>query len=182
MNIVTLDQIIAFRPCRDYTDNKNALLLRLAGGATEWPLIDILQRNDIPADDRVWIATRHGVLTDTQYTAWLDVVVTRAVRNHALGTVIDGWARDWLSGEDRSAASAVAASARAEAEAAAWEVAWAAKAVAVAWAAKAAWAAWAVAWAAGAARAAEREQQVADLIAVLENKRTSTPDAPETLL
>jgi hypothetical protein len=195
MNIVTLDQIIAWRPCRDYTDNDNALLLRLAGGATEWPLIDIMRRSDIPAADRVWIATQKNVLTDAQRTAWLDVVVTRAVRNHALGTLIDAWARRWLSGEDRSEASAetaralaAAAWASAEAEAAASDAeaaaAWAAKAAMWASAARAAKAADAAMWAAAAAEAwaAERQQQVADLIAVLENKRTSTPDAPETLL
>jgi hypothetical protein len=200
MKTITLKEIISWKPCRDYTDNYNALLLRLAGGATEWPLLDILQRNDIPADDRVWVATRKGVLTDTQRTAWLDVVVTRAVTNHALGTLINGWARRWLSGEDRSEASAVAAQARAAAAWAAKEAMWAAadaaragaralaEAEAAAWAAAsasdaAAWAVAAVAWAAkaedavaaaavwSAARAArkkEREQQVADLIAVLE--------------
>jgi hypothetical protein len=196
MKTITLKEIISWHPCDRYTENDNALLLRLAGSETEWPLIDILRRSDIPAADRVWIATRDGVLTDAQRAAWLDVVVTRAVTNHALGTVVNGWARRWLSGEDRSAAAALAAeesvlweaagfAARAAALSAALSAgriataAWAARALAAA----AAEAAAAEAWVAkAAARAAEREQQVADLIAVLENKRTSTPDAPETLL
>jgi hypothetical protein len=221
MNIVTLDQIIAWRPCDAYTDNDNALLLRLANGATECPLIDIMRRSDIPFTDRVWIATQKNVLTDAQRVAAMEAVVTRAVRNHALGTVIDAWARRWLSGEDRSAEAAEAAeesvlweaagfAARAAALSAALSAgriataAWAARALAAAAAeaaaAKAAWAALAVAARAlaaaqaeaaaadatevakAAAWVAEREQQVADLIAVLENKRTSTPDAPETLL
>jgi len=180
MTVITLDQIIAWRPCDDYTDNDNALLLRLANGETECPLIDILRRSDIPADDRVWLATRDVVLTDTQCAAWLEAVVTRAVTNHALGTVIDAWARRWLSGEDRSKAAAWAAKAAAwaaEAETALAEAAWAAAgfaaraaALAEAWAARAqaaADAAEAAAAADAAAWAAEREQQVADLIAVL---------------
>jgi hypothetical protein len=178
MNIVTLDQIIAFRPCRDYTDNGNALLLRLANGETEWPLIDILRRSDIPAADRVWIATQKNVLTDAQRVAALEAVVTRAVTNHALGTVIDAWARDWLSGRDRSEDNAAAAE-----ESVLWEVAGFAAAWAAASAGRIATAEWAALAAAAAeaaeatevakaaARAAEREQQVADLIAVLKGTR-----------
>jgi hypothetical protein len=69
-------------------------------------------------------------------------IVARAVRDHALGASIDGWARRWRSGEERSA--------RAE------------------WAAARAAAEWAAARAARAARAAgeaERERQLADILA-----------------
>jgi len=198
MNIVTLEEIIAWRPCDAYTDNDNALLLRLANGETEWPLIDILRRNDIPFTDRVWLATRDDVLTDTQCAAWLEAVVTRAVTNHALGTVIDAWARGWLSGRDRSADNAAAAEESVLLEAAGFAARAARAAQAAVWAGRIATAARALALAAAAveaaaaeaadvaeaaaAWAAERQQQVADLLAVLENKRTSTPDAPQTLL
>lgn len=66
----------------------------------------------IPDADKVWVATRPGVMTRDQASAWLDLVITRAVRTHALrcGTEsVEEWARRWLSGEDRTTAAAEAA-------------------------------------------------------------------------
>lgn len=147
--------------------SRAALDARLSAG---WSLslVEALSLEWVPAADRIWIATRPDVLTEEQRTAWLDVVVTRAVRAHALTCgvpAVERWAARWLSGEDRSARAAAAAWA---ARAAAWApwAAWAAEAARAAWAAEAAWAAWAAAWAAWAAEA-EREQQVRDLLGVL---------------
>jgi hypothetical protein len=112
---------------------------------------------------------RPGVLTEEQTTAWLDVLVTRAVRSHALRCgvpTVEEWAARWLSGEDRTARAAAAA---------AWAAAEATWAEAAAWAARAAraaeatWAAWAAEAAEAAAAAAERERQVRDLLGILES-------------
>lgn len=139
--------------------------------------------------DRIRAALHPDALTPEQRVAWLERVVWRAVETHALDCGIDeveAWAQGWLGGVDRSVEAADAA-ARAVADAAAWAVAdvaavwaalWAARAVAEAeWAEWAAWALEAAEYAAEAAvercvaeaaRKEERQRQVADLIAVME--------------
>jgi hypothetical protein len=84
MKTLTLDEIIGFAPCEEYTKNDNALLLQLANGRTECTLIELLEREDIPPKDRVWLATRDGVLTREQATRFATTVARRAVQNHAL--------------------------------------------------------------------------------------------------
>jgi hypothetical protein len=107
----------------------------------------------------------------------LEHIVDRAVRTHAVGSIIDDWAQRWLSGEDRSTKAAWVA-----ARVGVVSAAWAARAAAVsadaetaaqaaAWAAAQA-AAWAAAWAAQAAetvvarvgaRLVERRLQARDI-------------------
>jgi hypothetical protein len=146
--------------------SREALDARLGAG---WSLtlVEVLRMDWVPAEDREWVAVQDGVLTEEQATAWHDVVVTRAVRTHALQCgvpAVERWAAAWLSGEDRSAARAEAARAAARAaRAARAEAAVAEAAVAAAWAAE---------WAARAARA-ERERQVRDLLGVLMGDGTS---------
>jgi hypothetical protein len=100
--------------------SREALDARLGAG---WSLtlVEVLRMDWVPAEDREWVAVQDGVLTEEQATAWHDVVVTRAVRTHALQCgvpAVERWAAAWLSGEDRSAARA--------ARAAEWAEAWAA--------------------------------------------------------
>lgn len=173
MKTWTIGEILAGKPCAEYD---RVRLEKLWAGRERVSLAEVL-RMDIPASDRIWVACRPGALTDDQRTAWLEIVVTRAVTNHALNcgvTDVESWARKWLSGEDRSAASAAAA--RDAARAAGTALAAQAAARAAVWAVWAAGdAVWAV-WAAGdaasategtAAFAAERNKQLADLKAVL---------------
>ena len=142
------------------------------GAGWSLALREVLEDDRIPAVDRAWVATRREVLSEEQTAAWLDIVVTRVVRKHALRCgvpAVEEWAARWLSGENRSldAARAVVAAAAwsaawSAAAAATWSAAWSAADGAWSWAADAA--AWSAAWS---ARAAEREQQCADLLGIL---------------
>ena len=64
----------------------------------------------VDALDIVGRACRPGALAEEQATAWLDVIVTRDMRSHAMhyGVLgVEAWAARWLAGEDRPEASAV---------------------------------------------------------------------------
>lgn len=173
---ITPFRAITMLPLGDYT----AALTELVQGRDEWPLAEVLRRDDIPVADRIWLALQPGVLPDAMRVAVTEVVVARAVRTHALShPATHDWAERWLSGVDRSAKAANAANVKAYA--ASWEASWEATAYrAAAWAA--ANAADAAAAAARAARAAamraamrassdedaERQHQLNDILAALE--------------
>jgi hypothetical protein len=149
---------------------------------------------DMPAADKLQVGLRPGVLSPQQRAAATERIVTRCIRAHALHcgiTEAEAWARRWLSGEDRTAKSAWAAMRALRitwTERAAWEAGWTRAAWGAAWtaaeaaahdglvralAAKQA-AAGAAEWSAmeadGEAGAAlERERQVSDVLAVLDD-------------
>jgi len=203
MKTWTVEEMVAERPCPEYTRERMA---ELWAGREALTLAEIL---DVPiaAQDRVWVACLPAVLPAAVQDAWLERIVSRAVTTHALRCgipAVEVWAQSWLDGTDRTGAAA-----RAAARAAAWAAAWAARAArAAAWEAAraaaraAAWAAaeaageaareaaraaraaaWAAVEAAGAAareaaraaRAAEREQQIDDLRQIL-SSQTGTRD------
>ena len=137
MKIWTVNQMLAEKPCAQYTKE---VLLKLWAGRETVSWLDINEM-DIPDADKMWGAWRG--LTKTQIDLVLEKIVTRTITNHALHCGIpsvEKWAVGWLSGEDR-AAEAAARAARA--------------------------AAWAAGAAEAAARAAELKLQVADVLAVL---------------
>ena len=121
-------------PGKRYSDER---LTRLWGGDSITPL-DLARCKAIPLKDRLWALLRGEVLGSALPGVLRDIV-DPVVERHALHCGVkdvEEWARRWLSGEDRSAASARAA-------------AWAARA--------AAWAARAAAWAAARAAAAQAD-------------------------
>jgi hypothetical protein len=151
---ITADQIISWRPCPRYPDDR----VHQLGPAIGLTPLEIAAL-DIPHADRVWVLLRPEVLGEHGLQVALDRIAVRAVTNHALHCgvpAVERWAQGWLDGTDRTEAAATAA----------WETAlaaaWAARAAArEAWAAARATAAaaardtaWAAAWA---ARAAARE-------------------------
>ena len=151
MKTWTIDEILAERPCKEYTQER---ITELWAGRERLTLLEVLDL-PIPAKDIVWVICRKNALTPEQQAEWLERIVTRAIRNHALNCgilTVEAWARNWLNGSDRSRAEAEAAAWAAEAEAAraaAWaaeaEAARAEAARAAALAEAAAWAAWAAA-------------------------------------
>ena len=194
----TIGEMLNERPCTKYTQER---ITELWAGRERLTLLEVL---DLPilAEDIVWVICRKNALTPEQQAEWLECIVTRAIRNHALNCgilTVEAWARNWLNGSDRSRAEAARAAAETEASWAAREAAaaaaWAAAreaAAAAAWAAEteaeatraASWAAAraaadaadaaAAAWAAREAAAAEeRERQVADALAVMEETTTT---------
>ena len=120
----------------------------------------------IPAQDRVWVLTRNGALTDSASWEWSARIVERclaAVNNpDPRSLAVVPLLRRLASGESVPQFDLAAAweAARAAAWAADSEAAWAADSAA----------AWAAAWAAdsAAAWAAERDRQIADIIEILE--------------
>ena len=180
MKTWTVEEMVAEEPCPEYTRERIAELWQ---GCEALGLLDIL---DLPiaAEHRIWVACRPNAIRPAQRTAWLDLMVTRAVTARALHCgipAVEMWARGWFDGSDRTEASACAAT-WAAAEAAETGAARAAAAAAAAWtaadaaawaaraAARAAWvAAGAAAWAA--AEMAEREQQIDDLRQILSSQK-----------
>ena len=148
MTTWTVDQMLAARPCEEYTRERIA---ELWAGRDALSLLDILDL-PIPGEHRVWVACRPGALTASQRTAWLDGIVTRAVTTYALHCgvgAVETWAARWLDGTDRTSPAAA-------------EAARSARSARSAWAAEAARAAVASAWA-----AAERDRQIGDLRTIL---------------
>lgn len=138
MKELTVSDIMALEPC--YSEDK---IIKLFGGRDKLSLLDILDL-DIPTEDKVWVLTRPGVLSDALFNEFAALTADRAVRQHCLSCglpAVEAWAVKWLNGSDRSAEAAEAARVTAQA----------------AYAAQAAY------WAAEAAYGAERQQQVADL-------------------
>ena len=183
--MITVEMILKHNPCDDYPE---ARLRKLIGNGLT---LQQVSRKRIPTDDKVWVFTRDGVLSDDVKQKWLDVIVERSIRRSLGKSGSDkweAWANKWLSGEDRSVAAAGAAAGAAASDSAwsaarsAWAGAWAASDAAwdaagaasdAAGDAGAAWTgAWATAWAAArdaevARAAAEKEQQVKDLMDIL---------------
>ena len=169
--MITLEQVRAWHPCPDYTDER---LAELAAGRKSITVAEALDL-PIPASDRVWLLVHPGALPDVIRREWVEVVVSRAVRAHALacGVVeVEDWAARWFADDPAARTRAAWPAVRAPHAARAARAAWAAEAAeALAWAADA-WAVKAVragarplAW--NAAWEAERERQIADLRAIL---------------
>ena len=174
---ITADQIISWRPCPRYPDDR----VRQLGPAIGLTPLEIAAL-PIPRVDRLWVLLRPEVLGKRGLRVAIDRIATRAVTNHALHCGVPGveqWAQRWLDGTDRTEAAAMAAAEAAAraAEAAAWAAAWAAAAAAreTARAARetaeaAREAAARAAAMARAAGAAERMLQLYDIVHVLEGR------------
>jgi hypothetical protein len=171
MTTWTIDQILACRPCPEYD---RARVTALWAGRETITTRDILAL-DISAADRIWAALQDDSIAGRV----VERIVTRAVTTHALTCgvpAVEAWAARWLDGTDRSGEAAEAAWVAAWVARAAWaaEAARAAEVAEAAEAARTAEAAWvaraaAAAEVAGAAvRAAERDHQLADIRAVLD--------------
>ena len=72
---ITLEQVRAWCPCPDYTDER---LAELAAGRESITVDEALDL-PIPARDRVWLLTRPGALPDKVVWAWADACQSRAV-------------------------------------------------------------------------------------------------------
>jgi len=141
MKTATIDNLISWRPCPGYPDDR---VRALAGGVTEFTALDVLRRDDIPARDRLWVVVRE------------ELIDARALRIFACDCADRALSR--VENPDARSVDAVRVSrlyangdATTEQLAAARDAAWVA------------------AWAA--ARAAELEWQIAHLIEMLEATR-----------
>ena len=158
MKTWTIDEMRAENPCAKYG---RARIADLWAGRHSLTLADILDL-DIPAGERVWVACRPGALAHEMRRRWLDGIATRAVTTHARHCgvpAVEQWAVQWLDGTDRTAWAVEAARApsRAAVEAAVEAAEAAARGAARGAARAAAWG----------AEAAEQDQQIADLRALM---------------
>lgn len=169
---LTIESVSALNPCHSAEKIKAWYPDR-----TRVRLFTVLRDDRITRADRVWLAVR--VLPRPVVQRWLEVVIDRAVRRSVGRSgrpAWEAWAARWLSGADRTRAAVGASEASRASLAACWaaEAAWlsgaartrAAALAAAAEAARVADAAVTVG-AAEAARAAERDQQIADLFEII---------------
>jgi len=99
--IITVDDVMALRPCGRYDRAKVAALI--GDGIALIGICDL----PIPAKDRVWFLSR--LCSDDVCEAATSRIVNRAVEKYALHCSTDAvelWAARWLSGHDRTEASA----------------------------------------------------------------------------
>ena len=101
--LITVDDILGWNPCPRYTRKR---LERLVGDGVT--LMEIL-RSHIETKNKIWIATRPGVLSSRTRERWLEIMCERAIRR-VLGKsgipTWEIWAEQWISGTDRSAGAA----------------------------------------------------------------------------
>ena len=172
MKTVTVDAVMAWNPCREYTNDR---VTALFAGRETLSARDIAGL-DIPSEDKLWSMLRNEFLTDNQMHVLACDFAERVV--HLCGAdphpqaAIDA-KRAWVRGEitDYELAAAWGAArgaARAAARAAAWATAWdAARTAAYAAAGDDAWtAAWTAAYAA--AGDAEQAWQIGRVLEVIE--------------
>lgn len=167
MTVITLEQVRAWHPCPDYTDER---LAELAAGRESITPLEALDL-PIPAKDRVWLLTQRGALPDAVRRQWVEVVVSRAVREHSLAcgiAQVEEWAARWLAGDTEAKTWNAPRAARTWIPINRREGVWKATSAA-AWAAVSD-AREALLWSEAAAKPqdhAERDRQIADLRAIL---------------
>ena len=185
MKTITYEDFVSFKPCwltnDEERDEHADQLARYRAMRDEWSALDILRLDEVDAEDRLWLVLREELI-DAQILhefacRCAERALSRIKKPDARSVAAIEAKRKWLRGEisdgGREAARDVGGAAkRAVPGDAAWDAAWAA-ARAAAW--DAAWsaaraAAWYAAWDAAmyAARAAEREWQIAELMRMLE--------------
>jgi hypothetical protein len=177
MKTVTYEQFLEFEPCW-LNDGRAEKLAQIGARKKDWTAVDVLKLRSVPAEDKLWAVLREEFLPAPILHEFACRCAERVLKK-AKVTDERSWnaiktKRAWLKGEAtdeelraaRAAAwDAAAWDAAAAAAAAAWDAAWDAAAAA---ARDAEWAAGAAA--AAAAAAAERKQQIADLLALCEEE------------
>ena len=171
---VTVDMVMAMRPCPDYT---RARVEELARGRERLTFADVL-RLRIPSEHRIWLMLHVELMPLALIVQAANDFADRAVRRvreTSTDVAWNRWADGWLSGRDRTSDAARYAVAARDA---AWDALAAARA---AWdaardAARAAWdaarAAWDAAWDVGAAwAAAETRWQLKHIAKLMENSK-----------
>jgi hypothetical protein len=106
MKTLTPKQIVALGPCRGYDLKQVTELFNNKESVT---YLEILDTDKIPLGDIIWVFCQLTVLKYEIREQWLEVIVTRAVTNHALHYGVDNveqWAKNWLNGNDRTAKAA----------------------------------------------------------------------------
>ena len=168
LNAITVDDVMACWPCKCGYPRKRVIELAAGRAAMSLPEIMVV---GIPAEDRVWLACHllphHSLVQLAE--RWVERAIRRVYPDASRKW--NRWADRWLSGEDRTedAAAAVESArvAAAERHAVARAAVQSARVARGKWAAASGPAEWAVEaaeWGGTLAAAAEREQQIVDII------------------
>lgn len=107
MKKITLDELLNWNPCKEYTKER---ILEISKGKTSLTPLEI-SKLKIPYSDRLWVLLRPGVLGEKNYIEIGNKIADRAVKKYCLkcgDKEIEEWAKDWLSGKDRTEESALA--------------------------------------------------------------------------
>lgn len=176
MKTITYEQFLEFDPCYLYDPEKKALMESIAQRREHWSALDILELDEIPAEDRLWAVLWEALIDAPLLHEFACRCAERALsrvenpdpRSVRVIEVKRAWIRGEATDDELEAARAAALdAARAATHAAAWN---AAHAAALDAAEDAAWAAARRAARAAAedaaedaARAAERQWQIKEL-------------------
>lgn len=104
---ITRKQLLAWNPCcqdkgeRYCDENLNVLF----NGKESINWIDMLMMDSVPAEDKIWLATRPDALPSKIQEQFINIVVDRVVRKCCLNCgneSVKVWAVDWLDGTNRS--------------------------------------------------------------------------------
>lgn len=164
MKTITYEQFLEFDPCYLYDPEKKALMESIAQRREHWSALDILELDEIPAEDRLWAVLWEALIDAPLLHEFACRCAERALsrvenpdpRSVRVIEVKRAWIRGEATDDELEATHA-----------AAWNAAHAAALDAAEDAAEAA--AWATAWATAedaaedAARAAERQWQIEEL-------------------
>jgi hypothetical protein len=102
MKTLTPQQIVDLGPCEGY-DLK--YVTELFDNKKSMTYLEILDTDKIPLTDIIWVFCQPTVLDDDIKKQWLEIIVTRAITNCALHCGVDEvekWAKNWLSGKDKT--------------------------------------------------------------------------------
>lgn len=167
MKTITYEQFLEFDPCYLYDPEKKALMESIAQRREHWSAMDILELDEIPAEDRLWAVLWEALIDAPLLHEFACRCAERALRRvenpdprsmRAI-EVKRAWIRGEATDDELEAARAAAQDAARAARHATWA---AAEAAALDSAEAAAWAAAGDA-AEDAARAAERQWQIKEL-------------------
>lgn len=167
MKTITYEQFLEFDPCYLYDPEKKALMESIAQRREHWSALDILELDEIPAEDRLWAVLWEALIDAPLLHEFACRCAERALRRvenpdprsmRAI-EVKRAWIRGEATDDELEAARAAAQDAARAARHATWA---AAEAAALDSAEAAAWAAAGDA-AEDAARAAERQWQIKEL-------------------
>jgi hypothetical protein len=106
MKTLTPQQIVDLNPCEGYNLEQVTELFDNKKSVT---YLEILNTDKIPLENIIWVFCQPGILNKDVSDQWTEIIITRAVKNHALHCGIEKveqWATNWLSGVDRTAKAA----------------------------------------------------------------------------
>jgi hypothetical protein len=103
MKTITIDEIIALKPCLAYPPERVRKLADMEPGKREWTALEILARTDIPAEHRLWLVHREALIdTPILHEAacrYAERVLARLPEPDPISVDLLALKRRWVCGE-----------------------------------------------------------------------------------